>query len=310
MKQGTGRYLLLLAATSSVSWPFALAKRLAFGWSFFFSTLCSSTTKFSLRGKTWSVAVCVALFALYMGLRQLPPARSGPGPSEGWGAPVRAVLMLRALGDYGRLMIFPSNLHMERTVVDGDNYRSPTTWEHSVATEYLSIAGLIFAVSPHRWLPLARERPLAAHLRRELVHHRLSADLEHRGTQCDLRRALALPAQRRPAAFFSPAVCSTFRRAGAPRLPLLPASRPAASASRSALRSSDWVTPEIFYERTMAAGGNSMRVSGRIWPRFIPASGKLAKAEDFRRKVLAGMPDYPVARNNLAHVCLQEGKTK
>ena len=58
---------------------------------------------------------------------------------------MRAVLMLRALGDYGRLMIFPSNLHMERTVMDENDYRSSATWQNSVASEYLSIAGLIFA---------------------------------------------------------------------------------------------------------------------------------------------------------------------
>ena len=31
---------------------------------------------------------------------------------------MRGVLMLRALGDYGRLMVFPSQLHIERTVFE------------------------------------------------------------------------------------------------------------------------------------------------------------------------------------------------
>jgi hypothetical protein len=134
MKPGGARYLLFLSA--ALLGLLALCSRETAGlwFALFLLHTLLFDHKMSRRGRALSVAACVALFALYLGLRQLPPARSGPGPSEGWGAPIRAVLMLRALGDYGRLMIFPGNLHMERTVVDADNYRSQTSWEHSVAT--------------------------------------------------------------------------------------------------------------------------------------------------------------------------------
>ena len=55
--------------------------------------------------------------------------------------------MLRALGDYGRLMVFPSSLHMERTVIDPNNYRTKQSWRDSVNSEYLSILGLLIAVA-------------------------------------------------------------------------------------------------------------------------------------------------------------------
>ena len=90
------------------------------------------------------LAACVALIGLYGGLRQLPDRRPGPGPGPEWSPPVRAVLMLRALGDYGRLLVFPANLHMERTVFNPENYRNSVTWERSAGTEYLSIIGLTF----------------------------------------------------------------------------------------------------------------------------------------------------------------------
>ena len=57
---------------------------------------------------------------------------------------MRAVMMLRSLGDYARLMVFPGNLHMERTVVEPENYLGHDQWRHSAGIEYLSILGLLF----------------------------------------------------------------------------------------------------------------------------------------------------------------------
>ena len=264
--------------------------------------------KISRRGKALSVAACVALFALYLGLRQLPPPRSGPGPSEGWGAPVRAVLMLRALGDYGRLMIFPANLHMERTVVDGDNYRSHTSWEHSVATEYLSIAGLIFVsllIAGCCWRGNGRSLRIfgagwfvigylptsnIVELNATVAEHWLY--LPSVGLLIFLAGCvLDLPARYRT----SLAALACLAAGGL--------------SIRSAVRSSDWATPETFYERTIAAGGNSMRVSGNL-AEIYTRRGELAKAESLLRRVLAVTPDFPVARNNLARVYFEEGKTR
>src|SRR5437879_12048620 len=51
--------------------------------------------------------------------------------------------MVRALGDYGRLMVWPSNLYMERTVVANPiHYQNHQTWRSTIGTEYLSILGL------------------------------------------------------------------------------------------------------------------------------------------------------------------------
>ena len=58
---------------------------------------------------------------------------------------MRCILILRTLGDYGRLMVLPANLHMERTVVNPENYKSYTSWQNSIGSEYLSILGLSVA---------------------------------------------------------------------------------------------------------------------------------------------------------------------
>ena len=99
------------------------------------------------RAKIVSLGCCVILLGIYAGLRQLPERRPNASPSSEWSPPTRAILMLRALGDYGRLMILPSSLHMERTVVDPNNYKTKESWRHSAGSEYLSILGLAVAIA-------------------------------------------------------------------------------------------------------------------------------------------------------------------
>src|SRR5437868_7238501 len=93
--------------------------------------------------KITTLVCCALVLGAYAELRRLPVARAEKGFTENWSAPLRGTLMLRALGDYGRLMVFPSNLHMERTIFDPNNYRSRESWRESVSSEYLSILGLI-----------------------------------------------------------------------------------------------------------------------------------------------------------------------
>ena len=87
----------------------------------------------------------IGLLGIYAGLRTLPALQLSAAPSQaGWPASMRAVLMFRSLGDYVRLMIFPGNLHMERSVVAPENYLGHDQWRHSATVEYLSILGLLF----------------------------------------------------------------------------------------------------------------------------------------------------------------------
>src|SRR5207302_9262647 len=94
------------------------------------------------KTKVASVICCALVLGAYAELRRLPPVRADQPFIEDWSGSVRASLMLRALGDYGRLMVFPANLHMERTIFDPDNYRDRASWRDSVSSEYLSILGL------------------------------------------------------------------------------------------------------------------------------------------------------------------------
>src|SRR5437870_13234855 len=95
------------------------------------------------KAKITTILCCALVLGTYAELRRLPVARAEKGFTENWSAPVRGTLMLRALGDYGRLMVFPGNLHMERSIFDPGNYLSRESWRKTAATEYLSILGLL-----------------------------------------------------------------------------------------------------------------------------------------------------------------------
>jgi Flp pilus assembly protein TadD len=259
------------------------------------------------KTKIATVICCVFVLTIYAGLHQLPGERVEKGGSENWGAPVRATLMLRALGDYGRLMVFPANLHMERSVFDPNNYWTRGSWRNSVASEYLSILGLcVFAVFAYGCIKTGvgqRTRIMGAiwffagylpisnivGLNATVAEHWLylpsvgfliflagcAFDLSHR-----IQQALAAVAV---AAIIALGV-------------------------RSASRSSDWGDPETFYKRTLAAGGNSTRVAVNL-ALIYGRSGEYAKAEKMFRRVLELTPNYPIARSNLADVLSREGKT-
>lgn len=256
------------------------------------------------RMKSLVAASCLLLVITYAGLRHLPEQRLGPGPSAGWSAPVRSILMLRALGDYSRLLLFPGNLHMERTVFSGPAFESESGREAAVALEYLSIFGAIVLVSlavstlwktPSRsirafgaawfllgFLPISNLVDLNATVAEHWLYLPSVGFLIFLGG-C----AVDLPLRQWSAVVITLAVVGL--------------------AVRSAYRSSDWVDPRTFYERTAAAGGTSGRVSVNLG-QIYAANGDYLRAEKVFRKLLTVQPDYTIARNNLADALAHQGR--
>ena len=261
-----------------------------------------------LRAKFLVLAVCLIVVPLYAGLRQLPEHHSENGTSPGWTPAMRGVLMLRALGDYGRLMVFPSHLHIERTVVEPALWRSQASWRNASAIEYLSIGGVLvlgtllfgafrkgagqrarlFGASWFllTYLPVSNLLDLNATVAEHWLY------LPSVGFCIFLAGILFdLPTRylRSTVAFACVAV--------------------AGLSVRSAIRSSDWVDPETFFRRTFAAGGSSSRIGVNLAVIYA-VRGEHAKAEAILRKVLQIFPDYPLARNNLGIALSHQGKTK
>lgn len=269
---------------------------------FFFERSLSRSTKVAV------LAGCLAVMAAYAGLRQLPDKRPGPNPANGWSAPMKGVLMLRALGDYGRLMIFPSNLHMERTVVDSEGLQSNDAWRRNVSSDYLGIGGLLVLAALAFG---AARRGTAQRLRIFGAAWFLLAYLPI-SNLVDLNATVA------EHWLYLPSVGFLLFAAGVaielPRLPRKLATVAAcvavlAFSVRSFVRSGDWLNSEVFYTRTLAAGGGSVRVVLNLGQAYA-AREDYPRAEALFREALRLSPTYLMARNNLADVLYRRGKTE
>ncbi len=260
----------------------------------------------SKRVKITTIVCCALVLGAYVELRRLPVARAEKGFTENWSAAVRGTLMLRALGDYGRLMVFPGNLHMERSVFDPSNYLSRESWRKTAASEYLSILGLV-VLATFVWGCL-RDGPgqrvrimgtvwfLAAYLPISNIVQLNATVAEH---------WLYLPSV--GFLLFLGGCALDLPRRFRPGLTAVAAIAILALSVRSAIRSSDWSNDETFYKRTLAAGGISARVYVNLAQTYANR-GEYAAAEKILRRVVETTPDYPIARNNLASVLAYEGK--
>lgn len=262
----------------------------------------------ALRTKFLILGTCLALVSAYAGLRQLPEHHSENRVSAGWKPAMRGVLMLRALGDYGRLMVFPSQLHIERSTLEPAGARGEASWRHAVSAEFLTIAGVLvlgaFLVGAFRkgagqrmrlfgaswffltYLPISNLFDLNATVAEHWLY------LPSVGFCIFLAGLLLdLPARYRRSTIVFACIAV------------------AALSVRSLIRSSDWVDPETFFRRTFAAGGSSSRIGVNLAVIYA-MRGEHAKAEAVLRKVLQAFPNYPLARNNLAIALSHQGKTE
>jgi len=264
--------------------------------------------RLALKAKLFVFAGCLVIVAAYAGLRQLPESRPEIVVSTSYSPVTRAVLMLRALGDYGRLLVFPSNLHMERSVSDQLSLLNRDTWRSSIRLEYLSLVGAFVLAG----LALGAFRKGAGQKVRIFGASWFLLTYLPISNLVDLNATAAEHWLYLPSVGFLIFLAGVglemparFRR-GAVALACLAV---VALSARSAVRSSDWVDAETFYQRTFLAGGASPRVGINLALCFS-SRGEYGKAETILRKVLRIYPDYPVARNNLADVLFRQGKTK
>jgi tetratricopeptide (TPR) repeat protein len=264
--------------------------------------------RLSLRLHIGALVCCLGLIAVYLGLRQLPEQRLIIASHAGWTAPIRAVLMLRALGDYGRLMIFPANLHMERTVFATASLRDNYAWRTGIGSEYLSILGLLL-LGALIFGSMKKGRGRAARVFGAawflLAYLPISNLIDLNATVAE--HWLYLPSVGFLVFLFGCAVelPIQLRRIGG----VFVALAVIGLGLRSFVRSSDWANEETFYKRTFAAGGTNARVTVNLG-RCLAARGAYAEAEKMYRKALEETPGYPLAQNNLADALWRDGKKR
>jgi protein O-mannosyl-transferase len=270
--------------------------------------LFSFESAIALRRKCLVLAACLVILSAYAGLRHLPGAREQGGPSANWSAPVRAVLMFRSLGDYGRLMVFPLNLHMERTVIDPAASRSEAGRHNSIELEYLSIVGLLMAAG----FAFGALRKGAGQRARIFGATWFVAAYLPISNLIDLNATVAEHWLYLPSVgflIFLAGVAMDFPIAWRKATVAFACLAVLGLGIRSTLRSSDWMSNEVFAQRTLAAGGTSIRVALLLGQAYATRQ-QYTEAEKIFRKALVICPDYPPARTNLADVLNRQGKQK
>ncbi|HEV8185101.1 MAG TPA: tetratricopeptide repeat protein, partial [Chthoniobacterales bacterium] len=296
----------LLYGASVLSLMLALCSReSACIWVLLFLVHLFTVDRDSSRRTKWIVlAVCISIVALYAGLRHLPTARAA-SPASGSTTP-RTVLMLRALGDYGRLMIWPSNLHVERTVETPAWINAYGTWSNRIGSHYLTVLGAVLAAlllfgATRRgegqrtrafgaawfllaYLPISNLLPLNATVAEHWLYLPSVGFLLFVFGCC-----LDIPT--RLQRFVIPVACLAVFGLSV----------------RSFDRSGDWVSPEMFYRHALASGAAKTRMALNLGQIYV-GEEKYAKAEPLLRKVVEMSPDYPMGQNALAHLLLRQGK--
>ena len=260
----------------------------------------------SVRAKLIVLSCCLAVVGAYGTLRALPEYRPVPDTQTAPTAAAKGVLMLRALGDYGRLMIWPANLHMERDVVDVDSLRDTSHWRQSIQAEYLSIAGLLVAAI----LLFGASRKGAARPIRILGAGWFLIAYLPISNLFDLNATVAEHWLYLPSVGFLVFVagcCLELPLLGRRIALVVTCAAVLGLSARSFIRSSDWVTAETFYRRTLLAGGSSVRMCVNL-ATIYSKRGEKARAESILRKVLQVDPSYLVARNNLAALLSERGQ--
>jgi Flp pilus assembly protein TadD len=262
--------------------------------------------KTALKTKLIILSCCLVVTGAYGMLRALPEYRSSSASYTAPTGAAKGVLMLRALGDYGRLMIWPANLHMERDLVNSDSLQDTAHWRQFIPLEYLSIAGLlVLATLLFGALRRGAARPirllgagwfLIAYLPISNLFNLNATVAEH---------WLYLPSV--GFLVFVAGCCLELPRGGRKVALTLACALVLGLSARSFVRSTDWVTAETFYRRTLLAGGTSVRMCVNL-AAIYSNRGEKAKAERLLRKVIQIDPNYLVARNNLAGLLSERGQ--
>lgn len=261
-----------------------------------------------LRSKLLTCAAILLVIATYAALRHLPRSHTNDLAASNTPAPIRAVLMLRALGDYGRVLVWPSSLHMERSVEAPQALLGNEGWRDAIGIEYLSLLGLAMAAGlAYGTLRHGPGRSVRAFGVGWFVIAFLPVSnlVELNATVAE--HWLYLPSV--GLLIFAGGWIMEFPL-GARRMLTAAASIAVVGLSvRSVVRSSDWSTPENFYRHSLASGAAKPRIALNLSLTLVDKQD-YKKAEPLLRKLVSLYPDYPIATNALAHVLFRQGKTE
>ena len=261
---------------------------------------------------SWRALVAILFVTTsYLSLRQAADHPEVPKVSETPALSTRPITMARAVAEYTGLILLPTNLHMDRTVnpqplASPDDSMDVFAWrEIQTLVGVLLLAGFVY------WTVRARTRNPAAFrflLLAALSHLPVSGILA-------LNSSVAEHWIYLPTAFLFVAIILEFQSLQ-PSAVLVSRGLTIALgcwvvflAGRTAVRTLDWKDQRTFFERPIAAGGDSARMWINLGGLEL-SEGKLDRAKSALDKALQKESDQPLATLNLAVVALRQKDLK
>lgn len=258
-------------------------------------------------------AIVIILFVVtsYLSLRL--PAEHIPAPVIREPPPllVRPILAARAFAEYAYLTFLPLNLHMERDVETHPTGVNPESVSQASWRELETLAGLLLLGGFFYWLWRERQRDRAVFACLLLT---LLTYLPVSGIVL-LNANIAEHWLYLPTAFFFLALSLTanrllssaaFSRAGSFAFMLVAAAWILFLGGRSFVRAFDWKDQRTFFERSIAAGGDSARMLINL-AGVEMNEGQLVEAKAHLERALQKAPNHPLAVINLAAVAVKQG---
>jgi tetratricopeptide (TPR) repeat protein len=254
--------------------------------------------------------VCAIYFSLRAGAEHFPPPALSPPPPP----LVRPILVARAVAEYAGLILFPLNLHMDRDVETRPSGGNSASLNAAAWRELQALLGILLITALIYWLLRARRRNPAAFmallfalisylpvsgiviLNASVAEHwiYLSSAFLFLAALIEAASVLQQGWQR-----------STIRiaAAGVFAIWLL------FLGARTLVRTFDWKNERIFFEQTIARGGDSARMLTNLAGVEL-AEGKLQDATVHLHAALQKKPDQPFALINLGLIALKQNDFK
>jgi protein O-mannosyl-transferase len=298
--KGSNRWMLLLAAG-----VFFLLSALSKETGIIFPLLWCAILLLKKRWKEFFPATVVVLFVVVTYLSLRLPAEHTPAPVRHPPAPllVRPIIAARALAEYTGLILVPFKLHMDREVETHPEGADATRVDSAAWRELQTLAGILLLAAVIYWLIRSwKQEPVIfcclvlavlAYLPVSGIFHLNASVAEH---------WIYLPT-----AFLFIAAGLALSRLSFPTIVLCSvlALWCAFLGTRTWIRTFDWKDQRTFLERTIASGGNSVRMLINLAGLEL-SEGHVDAAKEQLALALRKEPDQPLAILSLASVAIRQ----
>ncbi len=247
------------------------------------------------------VTICVAV--MYLSLRL--PAEHVPAPTLRTPAPllVRPILAARAFAEYAGLILLPINLHMDRDVETHPEGGGPENASVAAWRELQTLLGILLAIAAAYWIMRSRKQDGAIFSCLVLA---AIAYLPVSGIFV-LNASIAEHWIYLPTAFLFLGAALALSRFSIRILGPILAVWLIFLGTRTWIRTLDWRDQRTFLERTLASGGDSVRMLINLAGLELN-EGQLDSARKHLALALRREPDQPLAILNLASVAIRQNE--